>query len=172
MLQDTEVERIKSSSMTTKIMMFPFYYVPDSHFLLVVVLPEIPHIYVLDTLPNIYQQQLDLTIFPIFVSLYLKNIKSSGWEFTWVHGKRQCKKQPIALYLFVSICTLLWNSIDKSMNLIKFSRSLCLSINQLCMKKNMIEDCLIFIGKNYLALLLDRCGVPYKSETFTHEFAG
>ena len=160
MLRDTEVDRIKPSSMTTKLMMFPFYYVPDSHHLLAVVLPDIPYIYFLDTLPNSNRQQLFSTIFPILLSSYLKNYKSSEWVFTWVHEKKQCKKQPITLYLYVSICTLLWNSINKGMNLIKFSRSLCLSINQPCMKGKYDRRLPYLYWKNlsHLALSLDRCG--------------
>ena len=67
-------------------MLFPFCYHPHSHFLLAVVLPDKYYIYFLDPLPNSDQTQLYLMMFPIFLSSYLNNTKSTDWVFTWVHN--------------------------------------------------------------------------------------
>ena len=52
MLRYLEVQKIQPSLRTTKMMVFPFYYVPDKQFLLAVVQPGIHRIHFLDTLYN------------------------------------------------------------------------------------------------------------------------
>ena len=87
MLRYPDVRKIRPALKTTKMLVFPFYYVPDKQFLLAVVQPGIHRIHFLDTIHNSNRQQFFSSLFPIFLCSYLEMNQTTVWDFTW-HGKQ------------------------------------------------------------------------------------
>ena len=90
MLREPEVTTIQASLITTKIMMFPFFYVPDKHFLLAIILPDIPRIHFLDTRYDSNRQQFFMHLFPKFMSSYLD--QEIEWQYIWEHGEKDVQE--------------------------------------------------------------------------------
>ena len=90
MLQESKVPTIQASLRSKKIMMFPLYYIPDKHFLLAIVRPDIPHIHFLDTRYDKNREQFSLQLFPLFMSAYLN--QEIEWQYIWVHGHKDVQE--------------------------------------------------------------------------------
>ena len=71
MLRDPGIAKIQASESTSKIMLFPFYYLPDKQFVLGIVLRDSGRIYFLDTQHDDNRQQFFENLLPIFLTTYL-----------------------------------------------------------------------------------------------------
>ena len=104
LLQHPDVTRIQASSLTSKIMLFPFLYVPDNQFLLGIVLPDNAHIHFLDTQFDDERQSFFSSLFPLFLSSYIKGTKTEQIEFHVTgegNGETNDSAKFVCVYMYI-----------------------------------------------------------------------
>ena len=137
MLQESKVPTIQASLRSKKIMMFPLYYIPDKHFLLAIVQPDIPYIHFLDTRHGFNQEQFFLQLFPLFLSSYLD--QGVEWEYIWVHRHKDVQETTDSA-IFVCVYMYLVMELNQRKYILDNILKVILPINQSTLIENKIRS--------------------------------